>query len=228
LISLHLNSGGELSFILDTGAPLTLLDSSLEKGLGKQLGHEKIISMYGQTPSHYYKEPELYWGDVRLHTGRRVLTMDLSQLSSEMTQHTHSSHKFMGILGMDCLWHYSIHLDFAARKIRFLDPSQLHREDLGKSFSLTPDSQGCPITVKEGGSRCVIDTGSIGRSATNVMGLDFLSRYLVTFDFPERKMYLKPATISSAADQKLKTQPNKSRGCVKTPRLGKTSLTFDI
>ncbi len=44
-----------------------------------------------------------------------------------------------GILGMDCLRHYCVQLDFEAKKVCFLDPKNFPDEDLGKSFPLAYD-----------------------------------------------------------------------------------------
>jgi hypothetical protein len=45
----------------------------------------------------------------------------------------------MGILGMDCLRHYCLQLDFDAHTIHFPDPERLEPEGLGKAFPLTLD-----------------------------------------------------------------------------------------
>ena len=43
----------------------------------------------------------------------------------------------MAILGMDCLRHYCFQVDFAAGKIRFLDPDHVPTEELGQPFSIS-------------------------------------------------------------------------------------------
>jgi len=68
----------------------------------------------------------------------------------------------MGILGMDCLRHYCIQLDFVTGKWRFLDPDHLQTGDLGQSFPLVR-SEGC-FAVRENlmgvkGPGSLIDTG---------------------------------------------------------------------
>ena len=199
LISVHLKAGDELPFILDTGAPLTLLDTSLTHTLGKNVGTTKIRSMYGQTNGNFYKAPEIYVGGTQLRTGRRVLTMDLSRLSDDVNRLTGSSHQFKGILGMDSLSHYCIQLDFTARKIRFLDPSRLRPVELGQPWPLDRNAQGCPLAVQGKGSRIFVDTGCIDKRATNLWGLDFLAQHLVTFNFPKRTMYLKPKPVAVLA-----------------------------
>jgi hypothetical protein len=42
----------------------------------------------------------------------------------------------VGVLGMDCLRHYCIQLDFTSRNIRFLDPDHLDSQSLGNAFPL--------------------------------------------------------------------------------------------
>jgi hypothetical protein len=121
----------------------------------------------------------------------------------------------MGILAMDCLRHYCVQLDFQAGKMRFLDSKSLDVTQLGKPYPLkfwlyTPlytDHVGLA-----GGktARSLVDTGwnldgscvwdgqtytdlDVGTEG-NILGLRFLARHLVTFDFPRRTMYLKLAT----------------------------------
>ena len=136
-VMLRSENGGELLFMVDTGMPLTVLDKSLESKLGKRLGtSEENYSWFGKTTVGIYGAPKLYLGDTRLLINDRVLTDDLSKMSL-------SGHPVMGILGLDCLRHYCIQLDFDARRLRFLDPDLLKTNDLGKAF---------PITISHGGA----------------------------------------------------------------------------
>lgn len=172
-----------------------------------------------------------------------------------------------GILGMDCMRHYAIQMDFVAGKMRFLESDHLRREDLGLAFPLTIDHSGhVTVGVSFTGTRGVnpiIDTGCAcdgvmepkefqlalqqqravwtnqykyptgvvrytvcfqklvfgGESCTdvvideapalvangrtyylNAIGLPFLARHLVTFDFPNRMMYLRPRIEPSFND----------------------------
>jgi hypothetical protein len=45
-------------------------------------------------------------------------------------------HRVDGILGTDSLHHYCFQLDFAARKLRFLDPDHSGEQTLGRAFPL--------------------------------------------------------------------------------------------
>ena len=134
-VTLRLESGEKLLFAVDTGMPFTVLDKSLESRLGKRLGTSKAdYSWFGKVTVGVYSAPKLYLGDAQLLVNDRILTDNLSKLSS-------SGQPVMGILGMDCLRHYCIQLDFDAGKMCFLDPDHLKTNDLGKAF---------PITISDG------------------------------------------------------------------------------
>jgi hypothetical protein len=60
LVNIRLASGEELPFIVDTGAPFCLLDKSLEPRLGKPFQHYDLHSMFGVSPTHLYKSPQLW------------------------------------------------------------------------------------------------------------------------------------------------------------------------
>jgi hypothetical protein len=107
---------------------MTILDKSLEPRLGKRLQTSfRWYGYYGVRPVGIYKAPALYLGNIRLLTGNRIETDDLRQMWNGMSE----------ILGMDCLKHYCVQLDFNANKIRFLGPDHLETEGLGKPFRLT-------------------------------------------------------------------------------------------
>jgi hypothetical protein len=130
-LMLRSENGEKLLFMVDTGMPFTVLDKSLESKLGKRLGTtEANYSWFGKTTVGLYSAPKLYLGNTQLLVNDRILTDDLSKMSLP-------GHPMMGILGMDCLRHYCIQLDFDAGKIRFLDPDHLKTNDLGKAFPIT-------------------------------------------------------------------------------------------
>jgi hypothetical protein len=133
IMTLRLEDGEELPFLVDTGSPLTLFDKSFEPKLGKRLGTMIINSLNGDKQQGQqggrYAAPKLYLGNTLLVTGRRIVTHDFGGSSR-----TNSS--VMGILGIDCLRHYCIQLDFQAGKIRFLDSHHINTAELGKAFPL--------------------------------------------------------------------------------------------
>lgn len=115
--------------LVDTGAPITVLDTSLEPNLGKRL-HTMPIGTVGhsQQESGIYATPRLYLGKTRLLTGSKVAAFHSAP---------YHFHRPMGVLGMDCLQHYCIQLDFEAGQMRFLSPQQMSTAELGKAFPMT-------------------------------------------------------------------------------------------
>jgi hypothetical protein len=157
LIKLKSDSGEELSFVVDTGAPQTILDRSFEPALGKRLGMKKLrYGFYQTTSGGIYAAPRLYLGNTQLLTGDRILTDDL---------HRKISPGIAGILGMDCLRHYCVQIDFDSRRVRFLDPDRPGNEEWGKAFPLTI-LFGCVFTRMDffgrGSVYARLDTGFIG------------------------------------------------------------------
>jgi hypothetical protein len=250
-VMLRLESGEELPFIVDTGASGTIFDISLEPKLGKRLKTTIVESYWGtKNEAGFYAEPKLYLGSTPLMTGSLIFTLDFKQLSSQ------TGRPVMGILGMDCLKHYCIQLDFEAGKMRFLDPDHMDAAKLGQAFPLT-FSVNRPFIhngslIGEEGTNLVVDSGYRndgalesglfrrevleqrlraegdavnGRSGRvwflkcvwngetytnlligaggNVMGLRFLARHLVTFDFPKRTMYLHQTSVGPPVDENM-------------------------
>ena len=155
-VTLRLENGQKLLFFVDTGMPYTVLDKSLESKLGKRLGTSKgNYSWYGKATAGVYAAPRLYLGDTQLLMDDRILTDDLNKMSS-------SGEQVMGILGLDCLRHYCIQLDFDAGKMRFLDPDNLATNNLGKVFPINI-SYGEVLTYANffglTNAQLVVDTG---------------------------------------------------------------------
>jgi len=248
IVTLRLESGEKLPFMMDTGASGTGFDKSLEPKLGKRLGTGTAWHFGDKQEGGIYAAPRLYLGSTPLMmTGTNVFTYDLRQISSL------AGRPILGVLGMDVLGHYCIQLDFPAGKMRFLDDAAADKKDWGRPFPLTDIGDG-RYSVRENlagvkGSGSVIDSGfnndgwlsqplfrqwtnqaglpvdgkvrspigvlggeiypdvnlrgfgaealSVGDShiVFNGIGLHFLARHLVTFDFPGRTMYLKRTNI---------------------------------
>jgi hypothetical protein len=128
-VTLRLDDGEELPFIVDTGSPGSLISKSLEPKLGKRLG-TWTLSKYGNQTSDRYMAPRLYLGNTLLMSGTNISTFDFTHLSSL------SGHLIMGVLGVDCLRHYCIQLDFEAGTLRFLDSNKVDAARLGKAFPI--------------------------------------------------------------------------------------------
>ena len=177
-LNLRLEDGEELLFVLDTGCVQTTLHRSLEPKLGQRLGTKKSSWAFYENGSGVgiYPAPKLYLNGTPLVMGWRVETDDLTP---------HSDPRVMGVLGMDCLRHYCLQLDFQARRIRFLNPDTLDNRDLGRAF---------PLTIFFGGVSTHADLFSIGevsfRADTGFVGGDFLLKprsFWRELDIPKRR-----------------------------------------
>jgi hypothetical protein len=127
-IMLRLKNGRQLPFIVDTGSPITVLDKSLERDLGRRLDTVPM-GLVGQAMRRegVYAAPRLYIGEVLLMTGSNVATREFKRREFKRAK---------GILGMDCLQHYCIQLDFTGGKVRFLNRERMEVSDLGKAFPM--------------------------------------------------------------------------------------------
>jgi hypothetical protein len=94
-------------------------------------------------------------------TGGKIVTSDFKPLS------TRAERPIMGILGLDCLRHYCIQLDFKAGKMRFLDDDHSDKQKWGKAFPiLALNFMDARPAVDENllgrqGPRSLIDSGYI-------------------------------------------------------------------
>jgi hypothetical protein len=124
-------------FGVDTGSSVTVLDKSLEARLGKRLSKKEIPTGWlGKIVFGVYRSPKLFLGKTPLLMGENVWTTDLSTMAS--------SHRMMGILGMDSLHHYCLQLDFTSHKMSFLAPESPEAK-LGKAFPLKISQVGVAI-----------------------------------------------------------------------------------
>jgi hypothetical protein len=158
-LTLRLEGGEKLLFMVDTGCSRTILDKSLESKLGKRLSTAFIwygyFGLSGAGWHGVYQAPALYLGATRLVTSDRICTDDLRTKSW-------LGRPIMGILGMDCLRHYCLQLDFEANTIHFFDPDELKTNGLGKSFPLALDTDEVTIHADFFGAKDVsvrLDTG---------------------------------------------------------------------
>jgi hypothetical protein len=262
-LPVSIEGGEELLFVLDTGSPITLLDRSLEPKLRKRLETVTFSSPGGGThDGGIYIAPKLFLGKTPLMTDVYVATYKFGRIRLFSGRPVH------GIIGLDCLRHYCIQLDFKAGKMRFLASERVHPAELGKSYPLFFANLGADfppefaeanqnqslVFINHGGllggdvTRSLIDTGDNvdgavesdvihghygkrflnflipmfamrfekstwdGQTYTNlevasgegdnVLGLRFLARHLVTFDFPNYTLYLKQQSAGPLGEKR--------------------------
>ena len=168
-VTLRLEHGEELLFMVDTGSPVTILDRSLQSRLGNRLGTAKVfLPYYGRRrPAGVYRAPKLYVGNSQLVTSKWVVTDDVMSMAP--------GSPLRGVLGMDCLRHYCVQLDFPNNKLRFLDPEAPASENLGKPHPLTFSSGPLEVyfresffDLKHADSLIELDTGIYWDGATTL------------------------------------------------------------
>jgi hypothetical protein len=157
-VTIRLDDGEKLPFVLDTGCPTTCLDQSLESKLGERVRTETLWAFGVRSQINVYSAPPLYLGKTPLiKTGHLIVTHDCSQMSADVGR------PIMGVLGMDILKNYCLQLDFDARKIRFLDCQHANKSGWGNSFSIAYLPDGCPSindnVVGSAGVGSLLDTG---------------------------------------------------------------------
>jgi hypothetical protein len=251
IVTLRLSDGQTLPCVVDTGASYTMLDQSLKGSLGPRLQSDQVNFPFreeGHPKFGVYAAPKLYLGNVPLMNGSTILVGPVFDTNNC---------PYKAILGMDCLRHYCIQLDFDEHKLRFLDANKLKRDELGLAFpvNFTTNRGGVPLVdIKWSTNRNVrlmVDTGfrspdfslpsdvvgpaiqshgavetftgtfirdtpveiflfptvtvgpwtyknvrflqhyGAGGEIDGFMGLPFLARHNVTFDFSNNKMYLR-------------------------------------
>jgi len=131
VVTLRLESGEELPFLVDTGTSGTFFDKSLEPKLGKPLGTTVFQSWGVKRTNSVYAAPKVYLGGVPLMMPPTGIVTDNCQEWGSA-----AGRPAMGMLGYDCLRHYCIQLDFAAGKMRFLDDKQADKQKWGKEFPI--------------------------------------------------------------------------------------------
>jgi hypothetical protein len=133
VVTVRLESGEELPFVVDTGTSGTFFDKSLEPQLGKPIGTAGFQSWGVVRTNNVYAAPKVYLGGIPLMMPRTgIVTENCQQWGSA------AGHPIMGMLGFDCLRQYCIQLDFAAGKMRFLDDEHTDKRKWGKAFPIVP------------------------------------------------------------------------------------------
>ena len=138
VVNLRLGLGETVNMLVDTGAPITVLDSSFAPKLGKRLHDGKIsFECWRKQQAGWYAAPKFFLGDVQLKTADFIPCTDVAHAGWILKHFCHQKIHVDGILGMDCLQHYRLQFDFAAGTISFLDPATTNTADWGKMYPLT-------------------------------------------------------------------------------------------
>ncbi|HEX3625351.1 MAG TPA: hypothetical protein VH280_07995 [Verrucomicrobiae bacterium] len=158
VINIRLAGGENFPVVLDTGCATTCLDTSFESKLGRPIETNTLWDFGVKSTANVFLAPKLFLKDTPLaKIGPFVVTAKCKEISSAV------GHPVMGILGMDVLQNYCIQLDFASRKIRFLNYDRANKSHWGVPSALVGVGDGC-VAINENlagirGSGSLIDTG---------------------------------------------------------------------
>lgn len=247
--------GKKYPFVLDTGATVTVYDTSLRSLLGEAIQSATLHTPDGEMQVTAYSSPPAKLGHLDLPRMSPVFCMDLGQFRELC------SREIYGLLGMDFLEKYVFQLDFDRSEVTFLRSvgsdsglrvpitfhnrvpqvrmtlpglheqeffkldtgyagignGDLHAElfdSLAERGFLNPAGQVESVTTS--GSEIVrkgrlleLSLGhfrhkqllfSRGNKA-NSLNINYWSRYVVTFDMPNRAIYLKKGGQFDRADE---------------------------
>lgn len=243
----------EYQFILDTGAEVSVFDRALMDKLESLQESARALTADGDREIGLFAAPPFSIGSLSFKGLEPVACTDLSTLRRVTGQ------PISGILGMDVLQNYVVHINFDLGKVEFLAHADTtadvtariafqHRRLPAIDVTL-PDGSVVPFVVDSGlGSTGMlradefdrlqqagfVSDGSEGLRATltgttrhrdgrlstvglsgvqheslkferanyNMLGLGWLSRYTVTFDFPGRTIYLNKGLLFDAPDRR--------------------------
>jgi outer membrane lipoprotein-sorting protein/predicted aspartyl protease len=137
LIPVHIQ-GKEYSFVLDTGASNTILDTSLRDLLGKPKSMQRVQTAGNPMVMQIFESPLIQIGPFNIPKGSDVSCIDLSMASMV------DGRNISGILGMDFLKNHVIRIDFDKYIFSFLVQDDIDTSASGQEFNLTYNSLGLP------------------------------------------------------------------------------------
>jgi hypothetical protein len=141
-------------FAIDTAATGTVFDTALVSELGK--GGDKIQAngVHGQIPLELFEGPSEMW----LGTGQVTFPKKVGVTSmSELQQFNRAP--IMGVLGLDCLNRFAIHIDFSRQSVFLCNPAKnapdrttvpLVRRNGMPAVAMTVDDQKFDIVLDTG------------------------------------------------------------------------------
>lgn len=251
--------GRELTFVLDTGATWTAVDTSVVPLLKPLPTTVPINGRDSKLHARMYEAPDLRIGGAPVRLPSPVIALDLSHFRAA------SGEPIMGVLGMDALRGSRLRIDFERREVTFLSDDERVRMkgDVALPLRYTPWEMPYVIVDMPTGrpAAFVLDTGAnhagsvttalfhdllrggyaslkdalatrieghvqvrdarlkqplrlagvshealrFSEGLLNTFGLRVLSNYVVTFDFREDRLYLRPLVEVSAASERFRS-----------------------
>src|SRR5262245_40900063 len=103
----------EYAFVLDTGATLSVFDTSLPLGAPIETG--EFTTPSGAGPVTFFRAPKASIGKLPFRYGQKIVGFNFTKWRRI------SGHPIYGMIGMDFLAAHVVHLDFDRGLVRFLE-----------------------------------------------------------------------------------------------------------
>lgn len=117
-------------FLLDTGASISVFDTSLRKLLGQPLHEREIDTLGGPMKAQLFDPPEAFLGELDLRKGGPVTCWDLDGFRRA------TGRDIRGVLGMGFLDNYVVRIDFDSGKVQFRRWDGLSHPEWGSAIHL--------------------------------------------------------------------------------------------
>jgi hypothetical protein len=169
IVKVKINNSRPLSFVLDTGDKVAIVDTERAKELGLNLQGELRVGGAGSEtlPASYVKGATWTISGLDGFSQPVALALPLGKLAAKF------GHDFDGIIGSDFIKEFVVEVDYQARVIKLHDKDKFNYVGAGESIPIELDRQGHPLIDAEvtpiSGSpikgKFVLDIGSGGALA---------------------------------------------------------------
>jgi aspartyl protease/PDZ domain-containing protein len=169
VIKVKINNSRPLSFVLDTGDKVGIVDTERAKELGLNLQGELRVGGAGSEtlPASYVKGSTWTIPGLEGFSQPVALALPLGRLAARF------GHDFDGIIGSDFIKEFVVEVDYQARVIKLHDKDRFNYAGAGESIPIELDRQGHPlidaqVTPVSGSpikGKFVLDIGSGGALA---------------------------------------------------------------
>lgn len=145
VVQVRINNSRPLSFVLDTGDRVGIVDIDVAKELGLKLQGQIRVGGVGSDTLSGAMVEDATWTLPGLEGFSQPIKMaiPLGRMESRF------GHDFDGIIGAEFIRQFVVEVDYPGRVIRLHDKSQFSYEGSGESVPLQLDPQGHPIIEAE-------------------------------------------------------------------------------
>lgn len=145
LIKVNINNSAPLSFILDTGDKVAIVNLTRAKALGLNLRGEISIGGAGAgvLKGAFVQDAKLTLPGLPGHSEPVSLSVPMDNLAAKL------GHDADGIIGSDFMKQFVVEIDYPARELRFHDKDRFEYSGSGESIPLKLNSGGHAIIPAE-------------------------------------------------------------------------------